>query len=187
MHRNSVKICWNDSQLVLPKNFSSVAVAMYLPPIRLRRQNFSQKSKDSPASAMEGQKSEKRNKKRKAAKENEFTSSKTAVEETPSFASFRLDPRLLKAVTNQFEKPTLVQAAAIPLALAGKDIVARAMTGSGKTAAYVIPVINQILTKSVCPWVLELTCRTKQTNGRLRSCSFRLRNWRNKLLKSSFK
>jgi len=44
-----------------------------------------------------------------------------------------------------FKKPTPVQAAAIPLALMGRDIVARARTGSGKTAAYAIPIIQQIL------------------------------------------
>ena len=95
---------------------------------------------------------EKRNKKRKTSKANaaENKEVKTVEEESTSFASFRLDPRLLKAISNNFEKPTLVQAAAIPLALNGRDIVARAKTGSGKTAAYVIPIVHQILTKSVC-------------------------------------
>lgn len=89
-------------------------------------------------------------KKRKLNKDDEKgPENKTSVEETPSFASFRLDSRLLKAISKQFEKPTLVQAAAIPLALNGRDIVARAKTGSGKTLAYVIPIINQILTKTV--------------------------------------
>lgn len=92
---------------------------------------------------------EKKNKKRKITKASEEGGKDAAVEDTPLFASFQLDPRLLKAVSNQFEKPTLVQAAAIPLALNGRDIVARAKTGSGKTAAYVIPIIHQILTKSV--------------------------------------
>lgn len=95
---------------------------------------------------------EKRNKKRKTGKNNatENEEVKVVEEESPSFASFRLDPRLLKAISDNFEKPTLVQSAAIPLALNGRDIVARAKTGSGKTAAYVIPIIHQILTKSVC-------------------------------------
>jgi ATP-dependent RNA helicase DDX56/DBP9 len=92
---------------------------------------------------------EKPTKKRKGSKKSSNDTEKTSVDETASFSSFRLDPRLLKAVSNQFEKPTLVQAAAIPLALNGRDIVARAKTGSGKTAAYVIPTIHQILTKSV--------------------------------------
>jgi ATP-dependent RNA helicase DDX56/DBP9 len=94
---------------------------------------------------------EKRNKKRKTSKANSAQNKevKTVEEESTSFASFRLDPRLLKAISSNFEKPTLVQAAAIPLALNGRDIVARAKTGSGKTAAYVIPIVHQILTKSV--------------------------------------
>ena len=44
-----------------------------------------------------------------------------------------------------WSKPTLIQEKAIPLALEGKDVLARARTGSGKTAAYCIPVIQKIL------------------------------------------
>ena len=44
-----------------------------------------------------------------------------------------------------WNSPTLIQEKAIPLALAGKDVLARARTGSGKTAAFSIPVINKIL------------------------------------------
>ena len=80
-------------------------------------------------------------KKRRTTKKNE------TIEESPSFESFKLDARLLKAILKQFEKPTLVQAAAIPLALNGRDIVARAKTGSGKTAAYAIPIIHSILAR----------------------------------------
>ncbi|RHZ80637.1 hypothetical protein Glove_134g251 [Diversispora epigaea] len=57
-----------------------------------------------------------------------------------------LDPRLTRALSKlKFHKPTLVQAEVIPLALARKDILARARTGSGKTAAYCLPVIQNIL------------------------------------------
>lgn len=80
-----------------------------------------------------------------------------SVEDPPSFQSFQLDPRVMKAVLNQFEQPTLVQAAAIPLAINGKDIVARAKTGSGKTVAYVLPVVHHILTNSVCSFSAVLT------------------------------
>jgi ATP-dependent RNA helicase DDX56/DBP9 len=62
------------------------------------------------------------------------------------FQSLDLDPRLLRAVAKiGFTQPTLVQSTAIPLALSGKDILARARTGSGKTAAYCLPVIQKIL------------------------------------------
>ncbi|CAG8477419.1 9758_t:CDS:10 [Diversispora eburnea] len=55
-----------------------------------------------------------------------------------------LDPRLTRALSKlKFHKPTLVQAEVIPLALARKDILARARTGSGKTAAYCLPAIKE--------------------------------------------
>jgi ATP-dependent RNA helicase DDX56/DBP9 len=44
-----------------------------------------------------------------------------------------------------FARPTLVQAKALPLALESRDILARARTGSGKTAAYCVPVAQKIL------------------------------------------
>lgn len=64
-----------------------------------------------------------------------------------SFEAFELDPRLTKALqrTNIIQ-PTLIQAKAIPLALAGKDILAKARTGSGKTLAYLLPILHHLLT-----------------------------------------
>lgn len=44
-----------------------------------------------------------------------------------------------------WSQPTLIQEKAVPLALEGKDLLARARTGSGKTAAYAIPVIQRVL------------------------------------------
>ncbi|XP_075962917.1 putative ATP-dependent RNA helicase DDX56 [Anarhichas minor] len=62
------------------------------------------------------------------------------------FHEMGLDDRLLKAVADLgWSQPTLIQEKAIPLALEGKDLLARARTGSGKTAAYAIPVIQRIL------------------------------------------
>jgi ATP-dependent RNA helicase DDX56/DBP9 len=95
-------------------------------------------------------KDEKPTKKKKLSKPNDTGTKQSSIKDTLLFSSFGLDGRLLKAVSNQFEKPTLVQAATIPLALNGRDIVARAKTGSGKTLAYVIPIVHQILIKSVC-------------------------------------
>lgn len=52
----------------------------------------------------------------------------------------------LKAVADLgWSQPTLIQEKAMPLALEGKDLLARARTGSGKTAAYAVPVIQRIL------------------------------------------
>ena len=61
-----------------------------------------------------------------------------------------LDPRWLRALTKKrYRAPTPVQARAIPLVLAGKDVVARAHTGSGKTAAYLLPAIHKIMQSDV--------------------------------------
>ncbi|KAJ3415705.1 ATP-dependent DNA/RNA helicase [Chytridiales sp. JEL 0842] len=68
------------------------------------------------------------------------------LDTSKGFSSLELDPRLLRALAKMgFTQPTLVQSTAIPLALAGKDILARARTGSGKTIAYCLPVIHKIL------------------------------------------
>ncbi|XP_071322677.1 probable ATP-dependent RNA helicase DDX56 [Trachinotus anak] len=62
------------------------------------------------------------------------------------FHEMGLDDRVLKAVADLgWSQPTLIQEKAIPLALEGKDLLARARTGSGKTAAYAVPVIQRIL------------------------------------------
>ncbi|KAK4128434.1 DEAD-domain-containing protein [Parathielavia appendiculata] len=67
-----------------------------------------------------------------------------------TFADLGLDPRLVQAVAQQsFEKPTLVQRKAIPLALQGQDVLCKAKTGSGKTAAYVLPVLSSILKRKI--------------------------------------
>eukprot|EP00058_Branchiostoma_floridae_P018269 XP_002603758.1 hypothetical protein BRAFLDRAFT_59676 [Branchiostoma floridae] len=68
------------------------------------------------------------------------------VEKSLAFHEMGLDDRLLKAIASQgWRHPTLIQERAIPLALEGKDLLARARTGSGKTAAFVIPIIQRIL------------------------------------------
>ncbi|HKS12017.1 MAG TPA: DEAD/DEAH box helicase, partial [Pseudomonas sp.] len=57
-----------------------------------------------------------------------------------------LHERLLKAVSElNFVEPTPVQAAAIPLALQGRDLRVTAQTGSGKTAAFVLPMLNRLV------------------------------------------
>ncbi|MBW3554978.1 MAG: DEAD/DEAH box helicase [Gemmatimonadetes bacterium] len=62
------------------------------------------------------------------------------------FAGMSLDPRLLKAVTDLgFTKPTPVQMTAIPAGLAGDDVLGCAATGSGKTAAFMLPILQRII------------------------------------------
>jgi ATP-dependent RNA helicase DDX56/DBP9 len=83
------------------------------------------------------------------------------VDTEATFASFShlLDARILRALADMgFARPTLIQAKAIPLALESRDILARARTGSGKTAAYCVPLLQKILsTKSVgTSWLLTV-------------------------------
>ena len=62
-----------------------------------------------------------------------------------SFADLELDPNLVEAIEEMgFERPTQVQAQAIPQALDGKDVCASAPTGTGKTAAFVIPALQYL-------------------------------------------
>ncbi|MBS7325723.1 MAG: DEAD/DEAH box helicase [Thiopseudomonas sp.] len=62
------------------------------------------------------------------------------------FAQLQLHERLLRALEeNNFTEPTPVQQQAIPLILAGRDLRATAQTGSGKTAAFLLPVLHQLL------------------------------------------
>lgn len=61
------------------------------------------------------------------------------------FDQLGLKPEILASITRVgFEHPTPIQAAVIPPALEGKDIIALAMTGSGKTAAFVIPLAQRL-------------------------------------------
>ncbi|XP_029820830.1 probable ATP-dependent RNA helicase DDX56 [Manacus vitellinus] len=62
------------------------------------------------------------------------------------FEHMGLDPRLLRAVAELgWATPTAIQAQAIPLALEGRDLLARARTGSGKTGAYGLPLLHKLL------------------------------------------
>src|SRR6266508_2708059 len=65
-----------------------------------------------------------------------------------SFSSLQLDRRLMKGLQDlDFEVPRPVQAAVIPLALAGGDVIACAETGTGKTLAFAAPIFQQLLTE----------------------------------------
>jgi ATP-dependent RNA helicase RhlE len=64
------------------------------------------------------------------------------------FSHFGLDPSLLRGLKDlNFERPTPIQSDAIPPALQGRDLLACAMTGSGKTAAFLLPIVHKLLTK----------------------------------------
>ncbi|MFQ3172892.1 MAG: ATP-dependent RNA helicase RhlE, partial [Oleispira sp.] len=63
-----------------------------------------------------------------------------------SFSSLKLDARLLSGLTAAgYETATPIQLAAIPALLAGKDVMAGAQTGTGKTAAFALPILHRLL------------------------------------------
>ena len=64
------------------------------------------------------------------------------------FGALKLHPSLIKGIKELgFSKPTPIQTDAIPAALDGRDVLACAMTGSGKTAAFLLPILEQLLGK----------------------------------------
>lgn len=68
------------------------------------------------------------------------------------FADLNLDKNILSAVSSEgYESPTPIQAQAIPSALDGRDIMASAQTGSGKTAAFLLPTLQRLTKRSEKP------------------------------------
>src|SRR6266545_2448884 len=64
------------------------------------------------------------------------------------FSSFGLHPDLVRGIKELgFTRPTPIQTDAIPPAMAGKDVLAAAVTGSGKTAAFVLPILHRLMSK----------------------------------------
>jgi len=78
------------------------------------------------------------------------------------FSELNLDPNILKAIeATGFKEPSQVQQKAIPVAMLGRDVIASAQTGTGKTAAFVLPALQRLITASTKegkgPRVLVLT------------------------------
>jgi len=64
-----------------------------------------------------------------------------------NFKEFGFDERLIEGIdASGYEEATPVQEQVIPLIMAGKDVIASAQTGTGKTAAFLLPLINKIIT-----------------------------------------
>ena len=86
---------------------------------------------------------------RKAAYFEAPEESAPSTSETIGFENMFLTRPMLKALAKmKFRDPTQIQARTIPLALKGKDIVASAVTGSGKTAAFMIPILERLSYRS---------------------------------------
>ncbi|KAI8424568.1 hypothetical protein MSG28_003024 [Choristoneura fumiferana] len=80
------------------------------------------------------------------APENEFQNSKKKKKGSGGFQSMGLSFPVLKGITKRgYKQPTPIQRKTIPLALENKDVVAMARTGSGKTACFVLPILDKLL------------------------------------------
>ncbi|CUR53220.1 DEAD/DEAH box helicase [Buchnera aphidicola] len=75
-----------------------------------------------------------------------------------TFSSFNLNSYLLEALKDLgFLKPSPIQLACIPLILEGKDVLGMAQTGSGKTAAFALPFLHNVIINKKVPQILVLT------------------------------
>ncbi len=64
---------------------------------------------------------------------------------SPTFADLQIHPAVMRAIADVgYESPTAIQAATIPALMAGSDVVGLAQTGTGKTAAFAIPILSKI-------------------------------------------
>ncbi len=67
------------------------------------------------------------------------------TQETGGFAALELHPNIVAAVVaTGYEEPSAIQQQSIPIILAGHDMIGQAQTGTGKTAAFALPVLNRI-------------------------------------------
>ena len=79
------------------------------------------------------------------------------MSESVTFSSLELSPAILQAVEKLgYETPSEIQAKCIPSLLAGKDVLGLAQTGTGKTAAFALPLLNNIDVKAKYPQILVL-------------------------------
>jgi ATP-dependent RNA helicase DeaD len=74
-----------------------------------------------------------------------------------AFADLELNRHILKAISAVgFEEPTPIQLEAIPVMISGRDVIAQAQTGTGKTAAFALPIIQKLKTDTKRPQALVL-------------------------------
>jgi ATP-dependent RNA helicase DeaD len=91
--------------------------------------------------------------------EAELVESGEVVEAAPvSFVDLGLSPPILQALADVgYETPSSIQAGCIPILLAGKDLLGMAQTGTGKTAAFALPILNNLDISNAAPQALVLT------------------------------
>ena len=91
-----------------------------------------------------------------------MTESHASTNPGPAFSSLSLPPAVIENLQRLgYERMTPIQAAALPLALAGKDLIAQAKTGSGKTAAFALPLLANLNPRRFAVQALVL-CPTRE-------------------------
>ncbi|KAK4459128.1 putative ATP-dependent RNA helicase drs-1 [Cladorrhinum samala] len=101
---------------------------------------------DADSESDEGEDAEEAAKRKEFFAEEHIELAKPGKGEKASFQSMSLSRPILRGLTTVgFTKPTPIQAKTIPIALMGKDVVGGAVTGSGKTAAFVVPILERLL------------------------------------------
>ncbi|KAI8086976.1 P-loop containing nucleoside triphosphate hydrolase protein [Gilbertella persicaria] len=106
--------------------------------------------------------------------------SETVTEEHQSFASMNLSRPILKGLSNVgFIKPTDIQSRTIPVALMGKDICGGAVTGSGKTAAFIVPILERLLyrPRQTPTTRVLILCPTRELAAQVHSVAVKLANF----------
>jgi ATP-dependent RNA helicase DeaD len=92
-----------------------------------------------------------------AAPDGPAADASTTPSAPPSFADLGLDTAVLRGLKDLgYETPSAIQAATIPSLLAGRDVVGRAQTGTGKTAAFALPILSRLDLNQATPQALVL-------------------------------
>ncbi|KAI0669913.1 DEAD-domain-containing protein [Trametes maxima] len=109
-------------------------------------EDISDDDEDEDAASSSGDESEEETQAEKDRKAAFFDTEAGPSEAHTSFLSMNLSRPIIKSITSLgFTTPTPIQAATIPVALLGKDVVGNAVTGSGKTAAFIIPMLERLM------------------------------------------
>ncbi|KAF7723561.1 nucleolar DEAD-box protein required for synthesis of 60S ribosomal subunit [Apophysomyces ossiformis] len=101
----------------------------------------------------------------------------TQTEAHESFSSMNLSRPILKGLASVgFIKPTDIQSRTIPVALLGKDICGGAVTGSGKTAAFIVPILERLLyrPRQVASTRVLILCPTRELAAQVHSVAVKL-------------
>ncbi|KAG7360227.1 DEAD/DEAH box helicase domain protein [Nitzschia inconspicua] len=101
---------------------------------------------DDPSDSEEEDEEEQQEARKAAQFFDSVTAQQSSQEEIEVFTQLALSRPLLRGIAAMgFVKPTAIQSSVIPIALAGRDICASAVTGSGKTAAFLLPILERLL------------------------------------------